>query len=302
MADGTAIRLGLVGAGQWGRICIRALAGIEGVRLAAVASRNPEIRSLTPEACAVYADWPALLAAGGLDGLVIATPPATHAEIAMAALRRGLAVFVEKPLALSVNDAQALDQAAAQLKSRVFFTDHIHLFSPAYRALKRLAQEAGPILSMEGLAGNHGPYRPDTSVLWDWAPHDAAMMIDLMGRAPDTVAARRIERRKVAGGTGETIRIELGFGDCAGGATLGTLTDKVRRFTVTCRDATLVYDDLAAAKLTRDGVPVRLAATPPLTAALTDFADAIRDGRRHVDGLDLGIKVVEILAQAEATL
>lgn len=302
MAPSSPVRLGVVGAGRWGKICLRALSAMPAADVTAVASGNPETAALVPPGCRVVPDWRELIGSAGLEGLIVATPPATHAEIAAAALEAGLPVFVEKPLTQSAEEARRLQALAGARGTRVFFTDHIHLFSPAFRRLKELAAEAGPILAVEGRAGNHGPYRRDSSVLWDWGAHDMAMLIDLFGAAPDRVSARRLERRAVGNDEGETIGLELSFGASPATVVVSTLCDKTRRFAVHCEAGRFLYDDLAPAKLTRDGVPVPIDATPPLTLALGEFAAAIRDGGSHTAGLGLGVLVVEALERAAAAL
>jgi predicted dehydrogenase len=287
------VRLGVIGAGRWGRICLKTLANMAHIQVAAVASGNAETAVLMPEGCRLVSDWREMMGSGDIDGVVIATPPATHAAIATAAMAAGLAVFVEKPLTLSADEARGLRAQAAACGTKVFFTDHIHLFNPAYRRLKQLAHG---ITAITGLAGNHGPYRDDASVLWDWGPHDVAMILDLMGTAPDKVTATTIERHPVIGGMGEMVRLDFRFGPVIATATFGTLVDKVRRFTVDCAAGRLVYDDLAVNKLTRDGMAVTVEAISPLNVALSDFAAAIRDGGEHLAGLELGVAVVEVLA------
>lgn len=298
MTASAPVRLGVIGAGRWGRICLRALSALTAARAAAVASGNPDTAALAPPECRVFADWRELIGTAGVEGVVIATPPASHAAIATMAIEAGLPVFMEKPLTLSSQEAGQLCALAEAWGARVFFTDHIHLFSPAFRRLKALAAEVGPILAVEGLAGNHGPYRQDASVLWDWGPHDVAMLIDLFGAPPERATARQLERRQVADGTGETIRLEMRFGTVPATVTASTLIDKTRRFTVRCQNGTLVYDDLAPAKLTLDSTPVAIEPTPPLTVALTEFATAIRDDAPHLDGLQLGTQVVEVLERS----
>ncbi|MBI5163205.1 MAG: Gfo/Idh/MocA family oxidoreductase [Magnetospirillum sp.] len=296
-----AVRLGLVGAGRWGRVVIRTLAGLPPLRLAAVSSTNPDTAARLPAACVQFTDWRVMIAAGGLDGVIVATPPATHAAIAIAALDAGLAVVVEKPLTLDRAEALAIRAAAERARVPVL-VDHTHLFAPAWRRLKELAADLGPVLAVESVAGNHGPYRDDTAVLWDWGAHDVALCLDLLGSHPDTVAARVLERRAVPGGTGETLRLDLGFGRVAATITLGTLMDKTRRIRVVCAGGTLVYDDLAADKLTRDGARQAVDPRLPLTAAMAEFAAAIVKGGYDSRSLDCGLAVVEVLERCTRSL
>ncbi|WP_096702002.1 Gfo/Idh/MocA family oxidoreductase [Magnetospirillum sp. 15-1] len=294
------LRLGLVGLGRWGRVLAANVADLPGVTLAAIATGKTE--APVPR-CLLRPHWRDLLELG-LDGLLIASPPASHAAIARAALARGMALFVEKPLTLDAAEAAALAEAAEDADGLVM-VDHIHLFSPAFRTLKALA---GPIRRMEGRAGNHGPYRQDAGVLWDWGPHDVAMMIDLMDTAPDQAKAEMVERRAMGDGIGETIRLDLGFGAAEGSATLSTLTDKCRSLTVECADGTLlVYDDVGPVRLSRrppggEAEPVECGPERPLQVALGEFAQAIRTGSRERSGLRLGRQVVEVLGRCQSSL
>lgn len=294
------VRLGLVGLGRWGRVLAANVAALPGAALAAVATSRPPADFGLPAGCRVCGHWRDLLALG-LDGLLIAAPPGAHAEIAEAALGRGLALFIEKPLTLDPQEARHLAQMAGASDSLVM-VDHIHLFHPAFRRLKELAGGLGAVRRIEGRAGNHGPYRDDADVLWDWGPHDMAMAIDLMGRSPDQVAARRLERRAVEGGIGETVCLTLDFGPTTAVVTLGTLMDKCRTFTVECEGGALVYDGVGPVPLTlcRPGeapAPVPCPDDKPLSVALGEFVAAVAERRRDRGGLTLGVRVVEQLAR-----
>lgn len=295
------VRLALVGAGRWGRVYLRTLAALDGIALVGVASANPATAALVSPGCRLFPHWRDLLAAGGFDGLIIATPPATHAEIAEAALRDGVALLVEKPLTLDLDSAEALRRLAAAAPVLVQ-VGHVHLASPAWRELKRRVDTLGPVRAIRAVAGNHGPYRDDAAVLWDWGPHDLSMCLDLMGVPPDRVAARVAARRRVDAGWAERLELRLGFGAVEAAITLGTDMDKTRRFEVVCARGSLVYDDLAPAKLTLDGVAVAIAADPPLSVQVQDFAAALRAGSRDRSGLDLGVAVVDLLQRCQAVM
>jgi predicted dehydrogenase len=283
------LRLGLAGAGRWGRNYIRTIAGLGDLRLARVASGNPATAGLVPADCQVVGSWRDLIDPSSLDGIILATPPSTHAEIARAAIVAGIPLLIEKPLALSAADARAIRELA--LKHRVLvLVEHTHLFSPAFRMLKVLAARHGGVREIHGEAGNQGPHRNDVSVLWDWGPHDVAMCLDLMQAAPTSVACA---------GMAETVEIRLAFPSCLASILLSNKIDKARRFSVRCADAELVYDDLAAHKLLLDGKPVVIAADLPLTVAVREFAEAIAAGRADQGSLDLGVSVVEVLEACE---
>ncbi len=304
MSAGT-VRLGLIGAGPWGRNFINTVAATVGVALTRLASRNPASTDLVGPDCRISVDWRDVAKATDIDGVIIATPPALHGEMTAAALDAGLAVLVEKPLTLDPAQAQALLEQARR-RAGVVLVDHIHLFSPAYRKLKTLAAGLGPVRAIRGEAGGWGPFRPDTTVLWDWGPHDLSMCLDLMGDAPETITARRTERRETDGGTGETIELDLDFpGAARADIALSNLRDgKRRRLEVRFDSETLVYDDRAAEKLTRvdgDGGGERVPVEPgmPLSIAVAEFAAAIRKGSKDLESLRLGVDVVAVLAAAD---
>ncbi len=247
-----------------------------------------------------------------LDGIIIAAPPALHAEMTLAAVDRGLPVLVEKPLTLDVGEAEAVLDRARSIGA-IVLVDHIHLYSAAWEALKREGVRLGPIRTIAAKAGRWGVFRPDTPVLWDWGSHYAAMSINLFGRVPENVHARRIESREVEDGKkkkkGEVLELELDFGDAAASITIGNLfSEKIRLFSVAFDGGELVYDDCAEEKLILNpapgdpGQPLALGDGLPLERAVLAFAAAIALGLPDVDDAELGLDVVRTLARLEETL
>ena len=307
MSIASAVRLGLIGAGRWGRNYISTISRLEDVELGCVASRSDAARPLVLPSCPVTSDWRELARRADLDGVIVATPPRLHAPMAEVCLRAGKPVLVEKPLTLSSAEAKALQETAASTGCWAM-VEHTHLFHPAYRRLKRLLPELGPIERIRACAGNRGPFRRDAPVLWDWGAHDVAMCLDLLDRLPDRVQARRIETSATADGLGETVELTLGFGAVEASITVGNLFDtKRRRLDVVTSGGTLTYDDLAASPLVvahAGGEPeaVEVDASLPLTRAVIEFADAIRAGGNDGRSLALGVDVVTVLERADRTL
>ena len=298
------VKLGLIGAGRWGARYIATLRALSGVVLARVASGNPATAALLPAGCVLGADWHELCRDPALDGVIVATPPALHAPMALEAMRAGKAVLVEKPLTLDATEARALRDEAAR-RGALVLVDHTHLYSAAYRELKRGAPSLGKLLRIESAGGNRGPVRPGVGALWDYGPHDVAMALDLAG-AP--VASLKARREGQAPDGGEAVALQIGFANGVEAAIRVSNIDaaKRRRFAAVCERGTLVYDDLAGAKLVqRVGSvesPVALEASMPLTNAVLAFRDAIAEGRRADPGLELGVRVVELLAECSASL
>lgn len=295
------LRLGLVGAGRWGRIYLRTLVRRQDLVLAAVASGNAETAALLPAGCTLYPQWRDLLDHPGLDGVIVATPPQTHIAIARQVIDRGLAVLVEKPLCLDRAEAQSF-RDHVQAKRGMVMVDHIHLYSPAFVALLRLLPNLGRLKSISGRAGNHGPYRRDASVLWDWGPHDLAMALTLTACKPEQVNARVVEQRPVENGVGQTIALGMRFAQVDGQFIFSTLTDKTRWLRVEGEAGELVYDDLAPDKLRHDGQAVAIAADMPLDCALGAFARRIHDQDHDLADLNMAVTVVDILSAAASQL
>jgi predicted dehydrogenase len=291
------IRLGLIGAGRWGKNFIGTIRARKSVVLSVLCSRNPASSSLVDSNCKIVHDWHDLLAGGLCDGVIIATPPHTHAEILQAMIRARMPSLVEKPLTLDLQEALDLQLLLRQNPTPVL-VDHIYLFHPAYGELKRLRAELGPIRSIQSEGGNRGPFRPNYNALWDYGPHDIAMCLDLLQKPPLRVACKAAETSE-----GGNYELDLQFpADVRASIRVGNLAStKVRRFAAQCENNTLVFDDLSPDKLRLDGVPIPVADTLPLAVAIQTFVNGIRHGATERFGLDLAIEVIRALDAAQAS-
>ena len=131
--------LGVVGAGRFATFLMDAVHDLPGVELRFVADLSLE-RAHTlagPHQAKATDQWRDLLNDDGVDALVVATPPFTHAPIALAALQSGRHVFCEKPLATEAVDALEV-AAAAERAHRALVVDHVLRYNPILRALTRL--------------------------------------------------------------------------------------------------------------------------------------------------------------------
>ncbi len=298
------IRLGLLGAGRWGQRYIETIKTVAGTRLAAVASKNPDTRKIVATDCRVYADWHELVKTADIDAVIIATPPRLHAEMAEAALDAGRPVLIEKPMTLSVETAQALERKS-RAQNVLVMVGHTQLFNAAFRKMKRSLPDIGLVRHIVSNSGNWGPFRSDVSPLWDYAPHDLSMCIDLLEALPTRVVARREARETVDHGVGERYLIDLTFPrNITAQIRVGNLVrPKRRRLEVTGERGALMFDDLAEQKLTerlgRAEKPLSYDSERPLTTQVREFVAAVRFRRASDPSLQLGREVVEILARCE---
>lgn len=299
------ITLGLIGAGRWGSNIRRTLAGLHGCQLKYVETRG----------------WRKLLGARDLDGVLIATPALTHALVAEPFIQRRIPTFIEKPMTTSLRDALRLQRLQERSKSLVF-VGHVHLYNPAYEKAKSLARTAGRIRYLLAEGMSNGPYRDDISALWDWAPHDLALAMDLLGTEPREVQAAaasflRPHTRLYDFGT-----LHLRFPNNVHffGTKSRLSPEKRKRLTIVCEKDTIVFDDTAERKVTlfRSVGPVVHGRTisrqeptishppygsaPSLTHELKAFISCIRTGRKPLSGIVQGVATVRILDAAERSL
>ena len=174
------LKVAVVGVGAMGRNHARIFAEMPQTHLAAVADLDAEAaaqvaRTYKAEA---YADFEEMLTIERPDVVSVAVPTRLHRPVAVAALEAGSHVFVEKPLALSVTDGQAILDAARRT-GRKLAVGHIERFNPAVVELKRLLDE-GQLGRMFQLRSRRvGPFPPrveDVGVVFDLATHEVIIL------------------------------------------------------------------------------------------------------------------------------
>lgn len=304
------LRLGLIGCGRWGKNILRTANGLANATVQRVASSNPHTATLVPPECAVSGDWRDVVRADDIDAVLIATPPATHADIMLTAIAHGKPFFVEKPMTLDSGSAANVC-AAAEAAGVYGMVDHIHLFSPAFRKLCELSASLGPIQRIDAAAGKNAATETTTPVLWDWGPHDVAMCLTLLGQSPDRIAA--VDFTEQTRTSPARVELTLGFsGDDVPAALSFSnhLPGRYRVFRVTQRDGVLSYEDTTGApRLTFQPEPphgaaqdIPLAAQLPLDIALGEFCDAVVTGRQDSSSLHLGLETVNVIEMAAQTI
>ena len=196
------LRVGLAGLGSMGRNHLRVLRTRPGCRLVAVADPIEEmvaaaIADLEGGPPAVgYHEPLAMIAEADLDAVVLAAPTMTHRTLALAAIERGLAVLVEKPLAASVDEGLEI-LVAARRRGVPVQVGHVERFNPAVLELGRLLG-AGWLSTIYSIASRRaGPFPArirDVGVTIDLATHDADILSWVAGERPDRVYAELAQR------------------------------------------------------------------------------------------------------------
>lgn len=187
------IHVGVIGVGAMGRHHARVYAQLPAAELVALADTDAaRVNELAARyRCRAYTDYRAMLAQERLDAVSVAAPTRAHYPIALDTLRAGVHTLVEKPLASTIAEAEALVQAARDAQV-ILAVGHVERFNPAVQELKRRidAGELGALTSIVARrVGIMPPRVKDVDVILDLAVHDIDVVMFLLGRAPDYVNA-----------------------------------------------------------------------------------------------------------------
>jgi predicted dehydrogenase len=320
-------RVGIVGAGYWGPKLVRNFAALPEAELYAVCDLDPtrlqEVGEQYPDV-QVTTDYAGMLA-GAVEAVAIATPVNTHYPLVKMALQAGKHVIVEKPLTTNVPQAAEL-VALAEARGLMLMVGHTFLFEPAVEALRDLIRrgDLGDVWHITTRRLNLGLFRPDVNVLWDLAPHDLSILLEVLGSEPIAVSARGACH--VQPGIQDVAYVELRFpGDVMAHVHVSWLDPgKVRRMTVVGSQKMAVYDDTEPEKLlvydravmTMEGAGdqpellyrfgdssgIPLPAAEPLRRQCAYFVECVRTGARPRAHGREGMAIVHILEQADRSM
>ena len=283
----------------------------------------------------VTRDYRELVSRPDIDAVVIATPVASHGELAYAALSAGKHVLVEKPLATTVEDGARLITLAHR-KGRILMVGHTFLYSVAVRCLKQYVEhgELGEVFYLYSQRLNLGRVCADVNTLWNSAPHDVSILLYLLGQMPVEVAARGFSYLR--DDAEDVVFMTLTFPHNVGAHVHMSWLDphKVRRMTVVGSQKMAVYDDgnrdcpiviydrgverVVAEDVRRDpsslaqvhwrlrsggGVTIpALTLAEPLRLECEHFVECIIEGKRPLTDGQQGLDVVRVLAAAQHSL
>ncbi len=320
-----AVTLGQIGLGPWGTNLARNfnelarlkwICDVDGKAHARVGSRFPST---------TYTDqFDDLLDDDEVEGIIVATPVPTHAELAKRALLAGKHVFVEKPMALANDDAAEL-VTLAEARALTLMPGHLLLYHPGVVRLKELVDsgELGDVLYVYGNRQNLGTIRKDENALWSLGVHDLSVILHLLGEEPIELWSRGESFLK--DGVEDVVFCYLRFpsGKVAHMHLSWLDPHKMRRMTVVGSQKLAVFDDMELdRKLTiYDKAAEQSAGTygewrtrtgdisspfvpndEPLRIECTRFLDLVRgDGDRIAPARD-GLAVVRALEQLQASL
>jgi predicted dehydrogenase len=326
MATKPLVHVGVIGCGYWGPNLVRTLAEMEDVRLARISDLRPgRLDFVTNRYPDIIGSCDAMdvISDPRIDAIVIATPPKTHHKLTIAALRAGKHVMVEKPLATSVEEGRQMVQVAAQM-SKVLVVGHLFLYAPAVTRIRSLLNEGrlGDLYYISAVRTNVGPPDAQVDALWDLAPHDISIILNLMKGVPEEVIAYGASFTNHT--FAETVFLTLRFGDGRlAHVHVGWLTsNKTRLMRIVCSQGEVVYDEMHPVNKVQVHNPsvdnrVQAGATDatlgyssggvwcpaidthePLRAECRDFIDSILKDKRPISDGETALSVVHVLESA----
>ncbi|HRP08913.1 MAG TPA: Gfo/Idh/MocA family oxidoreductase [Gemmatimonadales bacterium] len=243
----SAPRVGVIGAGAWGRNHVRTLATLPGATLAGVCDSSQAIRErvVRNHPGVMVTESPAELLRS-VDAVVIASPAPTHAALALQAIAAGIPVLVEKPFALTVADAEAMAEAADKAGVPLL-VGHLLVHHPIVDRLHTMLRDGslGDPYYIYSQRVNLGQVRPDENALWSLGPHDVSVALHLLGESPVSVAAHGHAWLQL--GVEDVVFLVMHFASgVVAHAQLSWLDPhKERRLTVVGSRQMAVFDDMA---------------------------------------------------------
>jgi predicted dehydrogenase len=327
MNDGL-LRIGVAGLGYWGPNLARNFNAIPGCELAWLCDASSDALARVGAsfpAARLTTELDEVLADPSLDAVALATPVATHADLAVRVLEAGKHCFVEKPLAQTVADAERA-VAAAEASRRVLMVGHLLEYHPGVQRLKQLLDsgELGErIFYIYGNRLNLGKLRADENALWSLGAHDVSVVLYLADEEPWEFIAHG--ESYVQEGVEDVVFCFLRFPSGLSAHLHLSWLDphKERRFTVVGSRRMATFDDMAiegklkiydkgfdqgargyGEYITRAGgiFSPELPNLEPLRVECEHFVECVREGRRpRSDGVS-GLRVVRVLEELQRSL
>lgn len=325
------LKVGVVGYGYWGPNLVRNFDTGKKSAVTFVCDANPKALERVRQR---YANIPVtvsmadLLQSADVDAVVIATPVATHFDLAMACLKAGKHVFVEKPIASSTVQARQLIAEAAS-RELVLMVDHTFLYTGAVRKMHEMVAQGdlGDIYYYDSVRINLGLFQRDVNVLWDLAVHDLSIMDYILPYKPCAVSATGISH--VEGSPVNTAYVTLFFKEaCIGHIHVSWLSPvKIRHTLVGGSRKMIVYNDLDPSEKIRiydkgitlntdreiaykalvsyrvgDMVAPQIEGAEALQVEVDHFIQCVAEGKPPLSDGASGLRVVEILEAATQSM
>ena len=325
--NGEFVQVGVVGLGYWGPNLARNFDALPGCKLSWCCDGRPAARErfeTTFPGARFTERLEDLLADPSLDAVVVATPVPTHSELAVRVLEAGKHCFVEKPIALTVAEAERV-LAAQRASGRVLMVGHLLEYHPGVRQLKQIVDtgELGDVHYIYSNRLNLGKLRTDENALWSLGAHDVSVLLHLAGEEPYELAAHG--ECYVQPGIEDVVFCFMRFPSGLSAHMQLSWLDphKERRFTVVGSKRMATFDDMELERkltiydkgfdgktgswgeyITRSGniYSPRVTNAEPLRLECEHFLECVRSGATPLSDGNSGLRVVRVLEGLQSEL
>lgn len=327
------VSIAQVGAGYWGKNLLRNFDALPDVSVVAICEQRADLREQLSKAypsARLTDDFDALLASAEIDAIVIATETPLHFEFALASLRAGKHVFVEKPLARTTAEAQQLVDEAESRDLRLM-VGHLLLYHPAFNHVESLVRSGalGEVYYLYAQRVNLGIIRQRENAFESLAPHDLSVALQMLDGTPVGVSAQG--QSYIQPGIEDVAFATVYFdnGQLAHLQTSWLDPQKVRKVTVVGSKKMAVIDDVSGSEKVRlfdKGVDVgpgdaryveyaeaptvrngdilvpNIRAAEPLRNECAHFVDCVQTGATPKSSGRNGLAVVQIMEAAQQSI
>lgn len=327
----------VVGAGYWGPNLVRNFQASDRFRLRWLCDLDVDRAQRVLGGYSTVqatADYAAVLEDPDVAAVAVATPAGTHLDIALAALRAGKHVLVEKPLAATYADGMRLVTEAEE-RGLTLMCDHTYCYTPAVGRIRDMVHsgELGEIHFVDSVRINLGLVQKDIDVMWDLAPHDLSILDFILpaGVEPVAVAAHGADPIGAGQACVAYLTLTLNTGAIAHVHVNWLSPTKVRTTMVGGAKRTLVWDDLnplqrvavydrgvdlaspqeigaderrdmLVSYRSGDMVAPAIGEKEALRSMVDEFGDAVRERRAPLTDGRAGLRVLDILEAASRSL
>lgn len=314
-------QIGVIGCGYWGKNLVRNFHQLGS--LFAICDTNASAAAALSETYSVRYCTTAdeLLGMPEIHAVAIAAPAAQHFELAKRAMLAGKDVFVEKPLALRLDEGEELVQLSSKLE-RILMIGHLLQYHPAILELRRLLQagELGRVNYLYSSRLNFGKLRTEENILWSFAPHDISALLFLLNETPVSVSAEGATYLNQSIADITLTNLEFASGVKAHIFVSWLHPFKEQKLIVVGDRQMAVFDDTEAVRKLvlyphhvdwidripvarkAEGINVPISTQEPLQAECQHFIDSVRDKKvPRTDGQN-GLAVLRILHACEESI
>lgn len=277
------INVAVIGLGYWGPNLLRNFNSISGTSVECICDKNKEklkkALSIYPNIRAIR-DYKHILNDPNVDAVSIATPARTHFDIARDCLLCGKHVLVEKPLVLSLKEAEKLSSLAKK-SGLTLMVGHTFLYHTAISKVKDILDKKrlGKIYYISFSRLNLGLLQKDINVIWDLAPHDISILNYVMDVRPQEVSV--VGRSSVYKEVEDIAMATLKYSDGMLAHMHFSWIDpvKTRKLTIVGSKKMLVFDDIKQAN--KIAIHDKRVELPRYFYKFKDFKFAYKYGESH---------------------